>query len=381
MCPIYKKKDRTEISNYRLITLLNTDYKILTKVLALQLMDEISHLLHQDQSGFVPRRSIFNNIRLASTIISYAELTETNGAIMALDQEKVYDKIRHDYLWKTLEKFNAPPTFIRTVKELYRCAHTKVAINGFLSQPFKVTRGVRQGDPLLCALFNLAIEPLACRIRSDNNLKGYKIPGIEEKIIINLYADDTNLFPNKEDNLDYAHKILDEWCAVSGAKFNIGKTEIIPIGTTEHRLRMTTMRKLNDNEQAPLDDRIKIARDQEAIRILGAWLGNNTNASAPWEPIMDKINKALNLYGWSHPTMNGRKVIAQIVVGGYTQFLTQAQGMPHHIEEAIKKTIKSFIWEESTSPRIAINYLHCTVEEGELNLLDITARNEAIEII
>lgn len=85
MCPIYKKKDRTEISNYRPITLLNTDYKILTKVLAMQLMEEIRNMLHRDQSGFLPKRSIFNNIRLANTIISYAELTETNGAIIALD--------------------------------------------------------------------------------------------------------------------------------------------------------------------------------------------------------------------------------------------------------------------------------------------------------
>lgn len=55
MCPLYKRKDRTGISNYQPIMLLNTDYKLLTKVLALQLMDEISHLLHHDQSGFVPR--------------------------------------------------------------------------------------------------------------------------------------------------------------------------------------------------------------------------------------------------------------------------------------------------------------------------------------
>jgi len=144
---------------------------------------------------------------------------------------------------------------------------------------------------------------------------------------------------------------------------------------------MTTTRKLNDNEQTPLDERIKIAGDQEAIRILGAWLGNKTNTSAPWEPVIDKIHKALSLYGKSHPTLHGRKVIAQIVIGGYTQFLTQAQGMPHHIEHAITKIIRDFIWEESTSPRIALNYLHHTVEEGGLNLIDIKTRNEAIEII
>ena len=116
MCPIYKKKDPTEISNYRLITLLNTDYKLLTKVLAIQLMDHIEALIHKDQAGFIPNRSITDHIRLAKAIINYAEITEENGVIVALDQEKAYDKIKHDYLWKMLEAFNLPATFINMVK-------------------------------------------------------------------------------------------------------------------------------------------------------------------------------------------------------------------------------------------------------------------------
>ena len=381
MCPLYKKKDRTEISNYRPITLLNTDYKLLTKVLAIQLMDEIAHMLHPDQTGFVPKRSIFNNIRLASAILNYADITETDGAIVALDQEKAYDKIRHDYLWKTLEKFNVPNLFIRTVRELYKHAHTKVAINGFLSSPFKVTRGVRQGDPLSCALFNLAIEPLACQIRSDDDIKGIKIPGVEEKVIISLYADDTNLFLNKEDSMDHVYEILEGWCKASGAKFNIEKTEIVPIGTPDHRQRMTETRKLNETDQAPLDPKIRIAEDKEAIRILGAWIGNDTNAATPWEPTMDKINKSLERYSKTHPTLYGRRAIAQMIIGGCTQFLTQAQGMPKHIENTLISMTRKFMWEENTSPRIALEYLHYPIEEGGLDLLDIKSRNEAIEII
>ena len=98
MCPIYKKKDLNKISNYRPITLLNTDYKLLTKAMALQLMERAQTVVHEDQAGFILKRSIFNHIRLAKTIINYAEITEEDGAIIALDQEKAYDKIRHDYL-------------------------------------------------------------------------------------------------------------------------------------------------------------------------------------------------------------------------------------------------------------------------------------------
>ncbi len=130
-----------------------------------------------------------------------------------------------------------------------------------LSNPFKVTRGVRQGDPLSCALFNLTIEPLACKIRGDNNLRGLQIPGLNEKLIVSLYADDTNLFLSKEDNLDYVHTILNEWCKASGAKFNQGKTEIIPIGSKEHRRQVVTSRKLNEAECTPMDEAIRISEN------------------------------------------------------------------------------------------------------------------------
>lgn len=109
MCPLYKKNDRNCISNYRPITLLNTDYKLLTKILTLRMAKVTPSLIHEDQAGFIPGRSITNQTQLTRMIMEYAEANKTNGIIIALDQEKVYDRIAHDYLWRILAAFGIPP--------------------------------------------------------------------------------------------------------------------------------------------------------------------------------------------------------------------------------------------------------------------------------
>ena len=120
------------------------------------------------------------------------------------------------------------------VKSLYENAFTQVMINGHLSSEYKVTRGVRQGDPMSCLLFDLAIEPLATSIRKSN-LKGYNdIPGVRDKLITTLFADDTTVFLHEDDELEALEKILDQWCMASTAVFNIAKTQLLPIGKKEY---------------------------------------------------------------------------------------------------------------------------------------------------
>ena len=181
--------------------------------------------------------------------------------------------------------------------------------------------------------------------------------------------------------MDDVQDILTEWCQASGAKFNIGKTEIIPIGSPEHRNQVITSRKLNPLDQTTIDEQVRIAKDGEAIRSLGAWIGNNTNDETPWEPIIDKTHRSLELWNKSHPTILGRKLIIQAIVGGHSQFLAMAQGMPKHIETALIKMIRNFMWNNSTNPRISLETLYRPIEEGGLKLLDLTSRNEAIEIM
>ena len=182
------------------------------------------------------------------------------------------------------------------------------------SEPFRVKQGVRQGDPLSCALFNLAIEPLACRIRGDPNIKGFSVPGLIDKLAIKLFANDTNLYLSREDNLQTVQGILDEWCEISGAKFNQEKTEIIPIGREEHRHNVVATRKLSPRDPTPLPEGTRIARDGDAVRMLGAWIGNRIEDITPWEPIINKINTKLGRWKRTHPSLNGRKIITQMIV-------------------------------------------------------------------
>jgi hypothetical protein len=176
MCPIYKKNDQKKIANYQPITLLNTDYKIYTKALAIRLAKVAPKIIHPAQAGFIPGRQISDQTQLIQMVMEYAEAKEENGIIVALNQEKAYDKIAHDYLWRTMSSFGIPGPFIENVKQLYKHTETNVCINRFFSRKFRVTRGVRQGDPLSCLLFNIAIEPLAITLR-NSSLKGIQIPG------------------------------------------------------------------------------------------------------------------------------------------------------------------------------------------------------------
>ncbi|KAJ6554397.1 hypothetical protein B0H19DRAFT_852533, partial [Mycena capillaripes] len=85
---------------------------------------------------------------------------------------------------------------------------------------------------LSCLLFSLAIEPLACMLR-NSNLKGYKVPNLREKLVTTLFADDTTVYLFEQDSYEELEAIL--WCRASSAKFNSGKTEVIPIGSPEYR--------------------------------------------------------------------------------------------------------------------------------------------------
>jgi hypothetical protein len=380
MSPIYKKKNPDDIANYRPITLLNTDYKIYTKAISVKLAGEIHEIIHTDQAGFIQGRSIFDQVKTTKLVIGYMNQTNTKGAAIALDQEKAYDKILHGYLWEVLRNFGFPEHFINIVRALYDHAVTMVLINGELSDPFNIWRGMRQGDPLLCLLFNIAIEPLAEMIRKSAKLKGIQIPHKKDTYLrVKLFADDTTVFMSEHDSIDDLQEILDEWCRSSGAKFNIEKTEIIPLGNTTQRDEIANTRKLKEGGPT-IPEYIHIMKDGEPVRVLGVWLGNNIDQSVTWAPIVEDCHKRLKRWGTTKHSLEGRRLILQMQVAGVTQYLTKVQGMPGCVEDDLNRAVRKFIWNNEKADTVNLNQMAAPHDKGSKKVLDVSTQNKAIHL-
>jgi exonuclease III/ribonuclease HI len=340
MSLLYKKKDIRKIENYRPITLLNTDYKIYTTILTKRLSEVAPSIINADQAGFMPKRSIYDQIKLLELTIKLSENRKQNGIILALDQEKAYDRIDHTYLWMTMEKYRIPKAFIERVKNLYQNAKTAIKLNGCITTAFNIERGVRQGDPLSCLLYNIAIEPLFEYIR-NSTLEGIHISKESENVLVRAYADDTTVYLSENDQLEVLEECIDTFCKASTAKFNHEKTEIIPIGEPEFRKRIIALRMFNGSS---LEHAAKIANEGEAIRVLGSWQGNNANANNKWTEIIEKQLKIMNAWAKSHPSLLARARIAKALVVSKALYLITVNGIANDQLNEMEKNIRSFIW-------------------------------------
>ena len=88
-----KNADRLSLHNWRPITLLNVDYKILTKALALRLKRIIPDPIFTDQTGYIAGRYIGTNLRTIEDIINYTDTTGEPGYLLALDFQKAFDSV------------------------------------------------------------------------------------------------------------------------------------------------------------------------------------------------------------------------------------------------------------------------------------------------
>ena len=100
---IYKKKDPKDVRNYRPITLLNVDYKILTRILSDQLKKVCEATISSPQKGFVPGRQITDLTKQLYLLQEYVEAQDQEALMVMLDMEKAFDRCSWDFMIKSME--------------------------------------------------------------------------------------------------------------------------------------------------------------------------------------------------------------------------------------------------------------------------------------
>ena len=154
-----KKGNLQDIKNWRPVSLLCTEYKILSKALANRVKGVMDQVIHQDQTYCVPGRSIRDNVHLIRDVLDLSSSLGLDVGLISMDQEKAFDRVEHQYLWKVMESFGFNADLIAMIKVLYQDIESVLKFNGGLCAPFKVQRGVRQGCGCSAMLYAISIEP------------------------------------------------------------------------------------------------------------------------------------------------------------------------------------------------------------------------------
>ena len=180
--------------NWRPISLLNSDYKILARILAGSLSKVLQLLIHLDQSCGVQGRYIGENIVFLNSVFQYSREASVPGSLLSLDQEKAFDRVDDAFLFRIMSHVGFGSSFISWVKLLYSGISSAVCINGYTSAAFFPSRGVRQGCPLSPLLYVLSIEVLAANLRASKAIPGLRLPHVSSPLpVVSLYADDTTV--------------------------------------------------------------------------------------------------------------------------------------------------------------------------------------------
>ena len=114
-----KGKDKRFISNWRPISLINYDAKILSKCLAKRLKAVLPTIIKSDQTAYVANRFLGESVRQISDILEMTKKLKIEGFLMTVDIEKAFDSVDHTFLYACLQRLGINGEFIKWLKVLY----------------------------------------------------------------------------------------------------------------------------------------------------------------------------------------------------------------------------------------------------------------------
>jgi len=355
-----KDKDPKLIKNWRPITLLNSDYKILTKYMTEFLKLHLSELIHSNQKGFLHGRFIGENIVNAMSMIDYAESKDIDLTLIFLDYQKAFDSVELYMINRCLESFGYGPNIRNWIKCIYKNTQSCIVNNGHISEFFTLERGLRQGCPLSPYLFILVVELLAIAIRNNEKIKGICIRDIECKI--NQYADDTflSLADNKE-SLTEVFDTIKRFSQISGLSLNKDKTEILNINNRVNKNNIW----LKDN-----------------VKLLGITLNRNVAKMIDinMSPKLKEIEDCLQIWKMRDLSIIGKiNIIKSLASSKLVHAMSVLPSPPEVFFKELERILYNFVW-NSTVDRIKRKTLIANYNDGGLNMIDCRSQSKALKV-
>ena len=312
----------TMLSNWRPITLLNVDYKILAKAIAKRIQPKLPKLIHTDQTGFIKGRFIGQNVE-------YTDVKKMPGVLVFLDFEKAFDTVGWSLLQNVLKRFNFGPVIRHWVSTLYNDVESAVINRSYTTNHFKISRGVRQGCPLSPLLFVLGAEILAQKIRQSPGCRGIELPQ-SVAARISQFADDTTLICKDTDALKENMKVLNDFRDIAGLRLNKKKTKAMWIGSSKN------------NRTKPMG----FQSYQEPIKTLGTHLSYDKDRSDNLNFFVKiyKMDAKLNMWQTRDLTLFGRTMLVKALGISKLVYAASMLCVPEVVVKTVQERVFKFLW-------------------------------------
>jgi hypothetical protein len=375
ICLIPKIEQPEFVNQFRPISLCNTIYKLVSKVVVERLKECIPLIVSPFQTGFVPGRNIHENIVVAQEMIhNMNKLSGKKGYFaIKVDLSKAYDKLSWEFIWRILSEIKIPENMINVIMHMVTSVETNVKWNGARAEYFRPQRGIRQGDPISPYLFVLCMDKLSHLIShavSDGEWKTLRA-GKDGPFVSHLmFADDLLLFGEAtEKQINCVLRILGLFCSMSGQQVSQEKTSILFSKNVEHAMK---------------ERLIQLSGFRET-NVIGKYLGVPLTGKAPrkedYSYIIEQISTKLMAWKANQLSFAGRVTLAKSVLQAIPIYPMMTAVIPKVCIEKIHQIQRKFIWGETENNKryhaVRWNKVTLPKDSGGLGLRRLDTMNKA----